>query len=134
MRRKAQEVIDDQVEALALEPVEGLQHRLRGSVYPSFVHVHGREVAEEGAVRRGGAAGVIGHRVVGRVEMQAKASCQAAGDGGLARAAPAADPVDVPEPFAKLQQVMFADLAHGLRRASEVAVRGYPMILLMVRH
>jgi hypothetical protein len=40
---------------------------------------------------------VIGHHLVGRVQAQAVPGRQPPGDGGLARPAPAADPVDVAE-------------------------------------
>ena len=47
---EAEQVFDDQVEALALEPVERLEHGFRGSVHPSLVHVHGHEPVQQRAV------------------------------------------------------------------------------------
>ena len=81
------------------EPVECLKHGFRGSVHRSLVHVHGHELAQERAVFWCAPAGVIGHHVVGRVEMQTMLSRYAMGDGRLARTAAASDPVNVPELF-----------------------------------
>src|SRR5271157_2878588 len=97
--REAEEVFDDQVEALALEPMERLEHGFRGSVDPALVHVHGNELAQQQRVSGRAPAGVIRHHVVGGVEMQTVLSCYATSSGRLARSAPAADPVDVAEFF-----------------------------------
>ena len=55
--RQAEEIFDDQAEALAPKPVERLQHGLRRPVHPSLVHVHGQELgagagASSGVLRR----------------------------------------------------------------------------------
>jgi len=99
-RREAQEVFDGQAEQLPLEPVKALQHGLRRSVHPSLVHFHGLEPAQQRGVMRREAAVMIRHRVISRVYAQAAPVCHPASDGRLARAAPAADPVDVPQPCA----------------------------------
>jgi SAM-dependent methyltransferase len=95
--RETEEVFDDQAKALAPKPVERLQHGLRGSVQPSLVHVHGRELGQERAVLGCAPAGVIRHHIVGRIQMQAMPSRYATSGGRLARTAPATDPVDMPE-------------------------------------
>jgi hypothetical protein len=94
---EAEEVFDDQAEALALKPVERLKHGLRRSVHPSLVHIHSRELAQERGVLRRAPAGMVRHHVVGRVETQPVPSRNATGDGRLASTTPATDPVDVPE-------------------------------------
>jgi hypothetical protein len=95
---EAQQIFDDQVEALAPKPVEGLQHGLRGSVRPTLVHVHCRELGQLWTVVGCAAPGVIGHHIVGRIDMQTVPSGYAACDGRLACSGPAADPVDVLQP------------------------------------
>src|SRR5688572_1615142 len=67
---EAQEVFDDHVEALALKPVEGLEHSFRGAVHPSLIDVHGHELMQQWGVFVCAAAGVIRHHVVGRVNSQ----------------------------------------------------------------
>ena len=94
---EAEDVFNDHAEALAPEPVECLKHGFRGSVHPSLVH--GQELAQERAVLGCAPAGVIGHYVVGRVEMQTMLSRYATSDGRLARTAAASDPVNVLELF-----------------------------------
>jgi len=98
VHRQAQQVLDDQAEALAPEPVEGLEHRLRRPVHPALVHGHGLEAAQVRGVFRQHAASVVRHHVVGRVHMQAMLSRDAPGDGRFAGAAAAANPVDVLQP------------------------------------
>ena len=44
--RHQQQVVHDQVEALAAEPVEGVEHDLRGAVEPALVHRHGGEASQ----------------------------------------------------------------------------------------
>src|SRR6185437_5366601 len=66
---------------------------------PPLVHVHGPERRQERAVLLRQPAAVVRHHGVGRVPAQAALVRQSASDGGLARAAPAADPVDVPQPL-----------------------------------
>ena len=95
--REALEIFDDQVKALAPEPVERVQHGLGGPVHPSLVHVHGRELAQERAVLSRAPPGMVRHQVVGRIEMKPVPGRHATGDGRLAGTAPATDPVDVPE-------------------------------------
>jgi hypothetical protein len=109
--RQAEEVPDDQPEALAAEPVERLEHDLRRPADPALVHVHGGELAQVRAVRRAAAAAVIGHHVVGRVPAQAVPGGQAAGDGRFARAAAAADPVHMAEPGPQVPGRLFP--GHG---------------------
>ncbi len=118
LRREAQEVLDDQAKALAPEPMERLKHLLRGPAHPALVHVHGRELAEKRTVRGIPPACMIGHHVIGRIKTQSVPGRQAAGDGGLARTAPAADPVDMPEPFAQHGRRVLADLTHGLHHGA----------------
>ena len=97
-RGEPEQVLHDQPEALPAEPAERLEHGLRRSADPPLVHVHGRELGHERAVRGGAAAAVIRHHVVGRVQAQAVPGREPPGDGRLARPAPAADPADVAEP------------------------------------
>ena len=47
---EAEEVFDDQIEALALKPVECLEHGFRRSIHPSLVHIHGHEPVQQRAV------------------------------------------------------------------------------------
>ena len=67
--RQAQQVFDDQAEALALEPVEALQHGLRRPLHPALIHVHGLEPAQVRRLFRPGTASVIRHHLVGRVQV-----------------------------------------------------------------
>ena len=67
---EGEEVFDDHVEPLALKPRESLEHRPRASVHPSLIHVHGHEPVQQRGVRVRAPAGVIRHRIVGRIEMQ----------------------------------------------------------------
>lgn len=50
LAREAEQVFNDQVEALATEPVKRVEHRFRGAVHPSLVHVHGYEIVQQRAV------------------------------------------------------------------------------------
>jgi hypothetical protein len=67
---KAEEVFDDQVETLALKPVECLEQSFRGSVHPSLIHVHDHEPMQQRALFLCAPAGVIRHHVVSRVKTQ----------------------------------------------------------------
>ena len=81
--------------------MEGLEHRVRGAVHPSLIHVHGHEPVQQRGVLARAPAGVIRHHVVGRVQTQPVLSRYAMSDRRFARTAPAADPVDVSELFPK---------------------------------
>lgn len=98
---EAEQVFDDHVEALALKPVECLEQSFRGSSHPSLIHIHGHEPVQQGGVFVCTPAGVVRHRVVGRVNTQTVLSRDATSDGRFACTAPAADPVDVLELFPK---------------------------------
>jgi len=45
-------ILDDKIELLPMEPVEGVEHDLRGAIEPALLHVHGHERMEEWCVRR----------------------------------------------------------------------------------
>lgn len=94
---EGEEVFDDQIEALALKPVECLEQSFRGSVQPSLIHVHGHEPVQQRGVFGCAPAGVIHHHFVGRVNRQTVLSRYATSDGRFACTAPAADPVDLLE-------------------------------------
>ena len=47
---ETEQVFDDEVEALSAKPVKRLEHCLRRSVQPSFVHVHRHELVQQRAV------------------------------------------------------------------------------------
>ena len=104
LAREAENVFDDQIEALTPKPVERLEHRLRQSFKPPLVHVHDHELMQQRTVFGRAAASVIRHHVVSGVDTQAVLICQATRNSGLAGAAPAADPVDVLELFLKRGQ------------------------------
>lgn len=119
VRRESEEVLDDQIEALAPEPVEGVEHRFGRSIHPSFVHVHGDELGERWTVFGPDPAAVVLHRVIGRIELQTVLGGQPASDGRLPRTAPAADPVDVPQPLASaVTRASINRRAHGHRTAA----------------
>ena len=68
------------IKALATEPREGFKHRGRRSVYPSVIHIHGNEFPEKWAVVRRASAGMFGHHIIGRVQMQKMLICDSAGN------------------------------------------------------
>src|SRR5688572_7625382 len=92
---EAQNVFDDQTEALTAKPVKRLQHRPRRSIKPTLVHVHRHELVQQRTVVAGTPARVISHRFGGRVKACRMQSGYAAGDGRFARTASTADPIDV---------------------------------------
>ena len=89
----AEEILDDHVEALAVKPVEGIQHRRGRPVHPSLIHIHGHKLMQKRAVFRFASAGVLPHHIIGRIEMEAMLVCYPASDGRFSRAAAASDPV-----------------------------------------
>ena len=81
---EAKHVFDDQVEALAPEPVECFEHGLRSAVHPSLVHVHCHESVQQWAVFVLASASVIGHYVVGCVDAEPLLTSYAPGDSRFA--------------------------------------------------
>jgi len=96
--RQPQQVFDDQLEALTLEPGEGVEHLLWGAVEPALVHGHGLEARQVGRLIRGQGLGVTAHGVIRRVGLQAVLAGEALGNGRLPGSAAAADPEDVFQP------------------------------------
>lgn len=96
-----EEILDNHVEALAMKPVESLEHGARTSVQPALIHVHDDEPVQQRRALVRAATGVIRHHVVGRIQLESVPSCYEARDGRFACTAPAADPVYVLEPLAQ---------------------------------
>ena len=89
------------VTRFARSSMKRLEQSVRGSVHPSLIHVHRHELMQQWRVFGCAAARVVGHHVVGRVNMETVLSRDATSDGRLACTTAAADPVNVLELFLK---------------------------------
>jgi hypothetical protein len=114
IRRERQQILDDQAEALAPEPVEGFKHGLRRAIDPPLVHAHLHELGQVRTVAGPPSTRVVAHRLVRRIEPQAMLVCQAARDRGLAGAAGASDPIDMPQSAGQRAGVATVLLCFGL--------------------
>ena len=99
MSRDAEEILDDDIEALAPKPMEGIKHRRRRSIHPSVIHIHGHKLVQKWAVFRIASAGVLRHHVIRPVQMQAMPICYSASNSRLSGAASAANPVHLAQLF-----------------------------------
>lgn len=95
LRSEPQKVLDDQVETLAIEPMEGLQHDSWRSEQPALIHAHRHELVQQRGAFAPGTTRVILHLVVGRVEAELVPGREPARDGRLPRPTPATNPEDV---------------------------------------
>src|SRR5262245_62716297 len=66
IRRERQQILYDQAEALAPEPVKGFKHDLRRAIDPPLVHAHLHELGQARTVLRQPSMRMVAHRLVRR--------------------------------------------------------------------
>src|SRR5439155_24118881 len=103
--RQRQKVVDDELEALALEAVKSVAHDVRAAIQPSLVHVHRDEGVQERSVVRCRASGVFG-KALAVVQTKPVLGGEPTSDGGLTAATAAADESDVAKPVAEHVEIV----------------------------
>jgi hypothetical protein len=80
-----------------VEPMESVEHDLRGAIEPPLVHIHRLERVEQRSLGRS-CSFYVPRKLFGLVELEAVGCCESVSDGRLAAAASASDEADVTQP------------------------------------